>query len=563
MPTKLAAKEQPLVKVFSNDYFFEIPFYQRPYAWDTDNVDELLDDLTDAMSRNGEAPYFLGSVVLIKEDDRPRSEIVDGQQRLTTLTMLLCVLRELFQDRDRAVRFNKYIRESGDEWSGAEDRFRLSLRDRDNEFFQSNVQVEGKLDDFLQSDPASFSPSQRRIFENVKHLNSVLSNRSEDDRNKLAKYVIANCFLVVVSAADEDSADRIFSVLNTRGLELSATDKLKPPILSKIPPESQEEYAKRWEGLEESLGRESFRDLFAHIRMIYRKDKLRGTLDREFREHVLRELTTERARRFVDDELEAYADVYETLSSASYQSTKGPDEVNALLRHLSRLDNFDWIPPAMAFFYKHNQRDDLFKFTRDLERLAYGLFVLRMNINQRINRYARVLRSIEGGDDLFEDKGPLQLSQDEKTEILARLNGDIYSLTRVRRPLLLRLDSLLTDPGTGHALGHYQESIISIEHVLPQSPAEDSQWMKWFPDADERERWTHRLANLVLLSRRKNTRASNYKFEKKKKEYFQRGGVTTFALTTQVVTESEWTPAVLDCRQHDLIETLKKEWRLD
>ena len=86
--------------------------------------------------------------------------------------------------------------------------------------------------------------------------------------------------------------------------------------------------------------------------------------------------------------------------------------------------------------------------------------------------------------------------------------------------------------------------------------------MEWFPDTDARERWTHRLANLVLLSRRKNTRASNYEFEKKKKEYFQRDGVTTFALTTQVVNKSEWTPAVLEGRQRDLIDQLKKEWRL-
>ena len=86
--------------------------------------------------------------------------------------------------------------------------------------------------------------------------------------------------------------------------------------------------------------------------------------------------------------------------------------------------------------------------------------------------------------------------------------------------------------------------------------------MKWFQDEDERKQWTHRLANLVLLSRRKNTRASNYEFERKKSEYFQKHGTTTFALTTKVVDESEWTPAILERRQHELIDVLKKEWRL-
>ena len=122
-------------------------------------------------------------------------------------------------------------------------------------------------------------------------------------------------------------------------------------------------------------------------------------------------------------------------------------------------------------------------------------------------------------------------------------------------PLLLRLDSLLAEKESSA-----EPSIISIEHVVPQSPTDT--WIEWFPDAEKREGWTHRLANLVLLSRRKNTRASNWDFKRKKEEYFQKDGVTTFALTTQVVNESEWTPEVLECRQERLIDALKKEWRL-
>ncbi len=141
---------------------------------------------------------------------------------------------------------------------------------------------------------------------------------------------------------------------------------------------------------------------------------------------------------------------------------------------------------------------------------------------------------------------------------MEKLGGDIYNQPRIPRPLLLRLDSLLAE---GEA--SYQHPIISIEHVLPQNPSNCSQWLKWFPDEDERRQWTHRLANLVLLSRRKNTRASNFEFERKKSEYFRQNGVTTFALTTSVVAESEWTPVVLERRQQELVDALTKEWRLD
>ena len=558
MPEIITAKEQNLVKVFSDDYFFEIPLYQRPYAWTEEQVDELLDDLTDAMTRGSDAPYFLGSVVLIKDDGQSVSQVVDGQQRLTTLTMLLCVLRDITSDSKMADELDVFVREIGVKLKGTEDRFRLSLRQRDRDFFQQNVQERASLEKFLQRDAVNFSDSQTQILKNIKHLNKELLKHDDEWRANLATYIVQHCFLVVVTASDGDSAYRIFSVMNDRGLDLSPTDILKADIIGKMPAHSQEEYTNQWENIEQELGRDDFRDLFAHIRMIDRKDKLRGTLQREFQEHVLGDLNSEKATKFIDEVLEPYAGVYQTISRASYESTEDAEKVNAPLRHLRRINNFDWVPPAMVYFRGNEGRQDrLIKFTRDLERLAYGLFIMRANVNERINRYARVIRAIEQDDELFGENGPLQLSSDEKVDILKRLDGDIYNQPRIPMPLLLRLDSLFAEVGAS-----YQHAVISVEHVLPQSPVTGSQWMEWFQEDDERNQWTHRLANLVLLSRRKNTRASNYEFEKKKNEYFLHKGTTTFALTTQVVSESKWTPEVLKRRQCDLLDALKKEWRL-
>ena len=137
--------------------------------------------------------------------------------------------------------------------------------------------------------------------------------------------------------------------------------------------------------------------------------------------------------------------------------------------------------------------------------------------------------------------------QMKKKAIVRALDGPVYTLPRVPQPLLLRLDSLSADEGA-----RYHHSVISIEHVLPQNPDTESQWCRWFPDDEERAQWTHRLANLVLLSRRKNAAASNWDFETKKSRYFQHDRVAPFALTTQVLTESEWTPEVLERRQSEL-----------
>ena len=340
MASVITATEQELKDVFNDKYLFEIPLYQRPYAWTTEQVDELLDDLKDAMRRDNEAPYFLGSVVLIKDDHDTLSQVVDGQQRLTTLTMLLCVLRDLSSNSDSKQEIDEFIRQKGSLYKGTEDIFRLLPRERDRKFFQENVQESNSTAKFLQQDPVKFTDSQRRMFANIRYLHRELTKLDEAERDRLGIYVAQKCLLVVVSASDEESAYRIFSVMNDRGLDLSPTDILKATIIGKIKPDDiQGIYAARWEGIEEKLGRDNFRDLFAHIRMIYRKDKLRGTLQKEFQEYVLVNLDagksdSEKSVTFCEDILEPYAEVYEIISTASYESSSNPDKVNALLQHL-------------------------------------------------------------------------------------------------------------------------------------------------------------------------------------------------------------------------------------
>ena len=559
MSETIEAKELDLSRIFSNDFRFEIPDYQRPYAWTTEQVDDLLDDLDYAIG-NGiniqdKAPYFLGSIVIIKQPINSLAHIVDGQQRITTLTILLCVLRELSSSQEFQEALTQCIREQSNVVMGIVGRYRLGVRKRDTAFFQNNIQEIGRLSDFLENPPGGMSDSQKRMFENAKYLWTKLSQRSDERRNTLAQFIVQRCYLVVVSTSDQSSAYRIFSVLNDRGLDLSPTDILKADIIGGLDENIRNEYTEKWEDMEEELSRDSFRELFAHIRMIFMKSKMRGTLQQEFQDNVLSRV---QGREFIDDVLEPYADAYEILTDASYRSEAGAEDVNNLLRYLNGLDNFDWIPPALTFL-KRNPTDAvaLSQFFKYLERLAYGLFILRANINQRIRRYAELLRAIEQEEDLFGASSPLQLLADEKSNILRVLDGQIYSHLRVRRPLLLRLNSLLSDVGV-----RYDYPTITIEHVLPQNPDKRSEWLKKFPDEDERAEWTGKLANLVLLSRRKNSSAQNYDFNRKKEAYFQRGGVATFALTTQVLSEPDWTPEVLQRRQKKLIDALKQEWWL-
>ena len=121
MPEVLEAKELQLFYIFNDSYRFEIPDFQRPYAWTTEQTSELLDDLLYAMSQvenvSDASPYFLGSIVIFKNGPEPQSYVVDGQQRITTLTILFCVLRELATESDKSV-IDKYVYAPGAKFAG-------------------------------------------------------------------------------------------------------------------------------------------------------------------------------------------------------------------------------------------------------------------------------------------------------------------------------------------------------------------------------------------------------------------------------------------------------------
>lgn len=258
----IKAYEQPIAKLFCDDFLFTVPSYQRPYAWSPEQAGELLDDLEFALKQKGDPapPYFLGTIVVIKDENKPQSDIVDGQQRLATLTILLAVLRDL-ADEHFAAEIDEYIRQRGRLIQGIPDRYRMTLRDQDAALFQAKVQKSGATQTAY--DPLTFeSDSQAKLIEVVNFYREVLKSRSREAREALLKYIVNSCFLVVVQASNRDAAYRVFAVMNDRGLDLSPTDVLKAELLGSIPVDQRDMYIDIWEIVEEGLGRERFRDLF-------------------------------------------------------------------------------------------------------------------------------------------------------------------------------------------------------------------------------------------------------------------------------------------------------------
>lgn len=292
-------------------------------------------------------------------------------------------------------------------------------------------------------------------------------------------------------------------MMNSRGLDLMPIDIIKSDIVGKIPEKEQQAYTDKWEELEIQTTRSGFNDVFMHTRMIFAKTKAKQNLLDDFREVVLTKVSPE---ELVDNILEPYANAYAVLTKRKYESSKNAEQINQYLFWLNKIDNADWMPVAIKFMAeKGKDAEYVLWFVKKLERLSSYLFITAKDVNGRIERYRHLLEEMEENPDhcLDDPLASIELSNEEKKEFVNALNGDIYLLTGKRRNyIILRLNEFV---GDGAGKFDFDPNILTIEHVLPQTVDADSEWAKWWPDVDQRNDWVNKIANLVLLTKKKNS----------------------------------------------------------
>ncbi|MGN1275206.1 MAG: DUF262 domain-containing protein [Thermoguttaceae bacterium] len=556
----IAGKEHPLSGIFSKLFDFHIPGYQRPYSWTTTETSELLSDLYEAFRTNPQGSYFLGSIVLIKKDEQtPHADVVDGQQRLTTLTILLSVFASKFTG-EWLHDCDGYLKEPGSKVEGRDSEPRLHLRKKDEDYFGMVQRYD--VSALQKSTPAN--EAQKHIKENWECVNTFLTNWSDKEIEYFFQFIMTRCYIIAVTTPTEESAFRIFSVLNDRGMDLLPVDILKSEIIGKIHEEKkQTDYTGKWENMEIELGRNGFNDLFTYIRMIYAKVKSRQTLVQAFKEDVLEKEKDRSAESFIDDVLTPYQKAYDQISRQAYESTANAEEINRLFGWLNNIDFSDWIPAAMLFLRKFgNDSNAVLAFFKKLERFSAFLHLTNKDVFERINRFAMILEELDSPDCNGYNIKSVDLTEDEKKKFLETLDGPVYDdlTARRRNYLIMRLDSFVSDQSKAT---DYKQHVLSIEHVLPQTVDPDSEWAIWWPDLEVRKKWLHRIGNLVPLSRRLNSAAQNYKFDEKKKKYFKNSaGACAYPLTAQVTDTIVWKPEIVEKRQKDLLKIFKENWEL-
>ncbi len=543
------AQESSVRAIFAPGERLQMPPYQRSYSWETREANELLGDLIDSVKTG--TPHFVGAIVLIHGAENGVLEIVDGQQRLTTLTILLAVLRDLEPDKARAAMLHALIADEARPMLGEGANWRLTLNHMDGPFFRESIQTPGATRN-LDKEPGE-SESQARMVRNAAAFAKRIESMSDDTRRALADVVMNRCALVRVVVGEKDQGFKVFRVLNTRGKEPDAHDIIKTELFqrAKFTDEEASAYAERWSEHEAALGGSAFDDLLRQIRSIYDKSG-RGELVSAFPKAVLSKVDP---RTFLDEVLPRYVNAYQLITTGEVQDGPNATIVSDKLNQMRALDQSSWRAPALKFLVERGVSDPKAPefFTR-LERQAFIIMLVVTDRDQRNRRFNKVMDAITNDRTLFAKSGPLSVDRSDARKARERMLGRFATFAQ-RRAMALRLNAALED-----GLTIPPESDATVEHVLPRNIHEDSHWLTVWPDPAKRREQCDTLGNFVLLTHKVNQKADRQDYRAKKDVYFNGGGGMDLALTRDLQDQHAWTADVVRKRTEMLVNILCEAW---
>lgn len=577
--------EKILVKDIFSNLWFRVPEYQRPYVWGDDQIDDLLDDLAFALREKPEQDYFLGSFVYqlkragsVVGQVFDENDLLDGQQRMTTLFMLFACIRDLSDNQKLQKSCQVAIFQEGDEFDGIPERTRLAfaIRPEVQDFVDNYLKIVGgtnKEDELLVFKNKSLDPSMRNMANAVLKIRQILTklvSESSDtgfDLSSFYSFIRQKVLMIYVSTENLDDAFRLFTILNDRGMPLRNSDILKATNLGALTDTADKErYAKLWEEAEGDLG-DDFDRFLNHIRTVLLKDKARLNLLDEFEHKIYHPKEKDKATGQVKQPLlakgkdtfklvERYLKLYnQLLGGTNYDETGGSFEFDNLIKvMLTALPSTDWLPPLMLYYdrfgYKRIQ-----EFLVKLDNQLSSDWIAQYSPTARMERMSEIMRateSAENSDDILDTINPFKMDQEGFSRAAA---AAVYG-RRFTRYLLLKLDYLYADHSQRMSL-----DFLSVEHLLPQNPKADSQWRKDFSD-QQREEWTHRLGNLVLISTKKNTSQGNLDYSEKKDRYFQKR-ISTCPNSLRTLQNTQWTPVELEKNHFEVLAKLHHHYGFD
>ena len=564
--TNFNTKNDTYRKLMGNGLTYRIPRFQRDYSWTEEEWEDLWMDILGTMKAGGEPAHYMGYLVLQSDNDKV-FDVIDGQQRLTTLSLItlavLKSLQRLVDDQKDAGRNQQRLDQIRQTYIGYLDpvtlvsRTKLMLNRNNDTYFQTYIVPLGHLP------VRGFRASEhglRKAFEWYdKRVTDYAAKSGGDPGVTLAQFVETmsdKLFFTVITVTDELNAYKVFETLNARGVRLSATDLLKNYLFSVLHKDGQHEHEmksleNRWEAMVGRLGSESFPDFlrvhwnsrFAFVRQSELFKTIRGKI-------ATRDAVFDLIRQMEED-----MDAYMALTQP--EASPWP---RALKQHATDLRMFSVRQPFPLLMAARRALADA-SFEAVLR--ACVIISFRYNVigSQPTNEQERVynavaekisrkqltdagavlmaMSSVYPGDDAF------RAAFAEKSIRTTQSRNK-----RVVRYILCALEKQLT----GTALDFDADS-FNLEHILPENP--ETGWEN-FSD-DEVEALVYRLGNLTLLSKAVNKDLGNAAYAIKKPVY----AGSTFGVTQKIARDNaDWTPERLAARQNWMANQATAIWRI-
>jgi hypothetical protein len=541
-------------QLLGNGLTYEIPKFQRDYSWSPEQWDDLWQDLL-AVRSGEDVPHYMGYLVLQTSNNK-RFQVIDGQQRLTTLSILVLAVLKCFQElidggqdahsnrrRQDALR-NSYI--------GYLDPVTLMpsnklILNRNNDDYYRTYLVP-----LAQPRVRGINASER-LMKNCHQWFLERVRRTFQTGEALAEFVdsmVDKLIFTVITVGDDLNAFKVFETLNARGVQLSSADLLKNYLFSVVDSDSSHpseltEIERHWSRVMSILGQERFEEFLRTYWNSLNSNVRKNELFKVIRKHIRNKAQAFALLR----ELGESADIYMALRSPEDELWKGKPDIAELLGELRMYQVRQHLPLLLAAY-----RDlPLSGFQEVLK--AASIISLRYNVigglnpNEqdrvyndvalRIHREKRFelswLREIYPDDDSFE------------TEFSNKIFKDTSRNNRIVKYLLVGIEQ------KRHG-GYMDVDGYTIEHILPESPD-----ASWDVDDDLLERCVYRLGNLTLLEMSLNRAAGNGSYGAKKALFAQ----STIGITRAIPEHyQEWGEEQITRRQKQMAKFAKEIWRL-
>ena len=551
MVLEIKASIESLKKVLCDDErFYQIPDYQRPYSWDKDNVSDLISDLVTSYINNIEENYFCGSLVLV-QGDKGRLDIIDGQQRVTTFTILACVIRDLYYDiLDEKQK--DYIKLSiQDKYENTKRKLKFLTNDKYQLDFEETVLK--KINFVSNKNDYEKDFPKNRYLQNAHFIRDNIKENFGNfniDVNKFVIWLYEKVVLTTILCPNADSAIRIFNVLNDRGMPLSPIDILKSSLMQRILNEEDKNTFKvSWEAIITKLEFDdiAFEDMLNSYLYYKLGDNPSVRIDTELMDIFKKENKLENPLEIIS-EIKKFSDSYIEILTLK-------NKYIFCLKYLKHRIYWTSIL-ASAKFVKYKDFDKLIKY---LMAYYYQNWIAGKTVANIKQTSFNIIKSIKKDDNIDEIVKLMQenLKKYETTNVFENeLNINNHYERNWAKPLLILVEYFWTDSQNEQQSFIPLSSKLHLEHILPQTTNEF--WNNIFT-IEQREIWTNSLANLVLLSLRKNIQAQNYDFNSKKEAYFNNDNVATSFHTTRDIKEiCEWNEKELKLRKDKLVNKINE-----